>query len=85
MQAEVKSPDIAQRGFLLGTAFAVFYAVVGIALRALTGSLASGLMSVLALVPVILVVLLLTARCLVHETEIGRRLRAESAGEPVTV
>jgi hypothetical protein len=38
---------------------AAFYAVVGIALSALTGSLAAGLMSLLALVPVILVVLLL--------------------------
>jgi MFS family permease len=72
------------------SAFALVCVVVGAGagpywvgkLSVLTGSLASGLMSILALVPVILGVLLLTARRLVHETEPGRRARAEAAGEP---
>jgi len=72
------------------SAFALVCVVVGAGagpywvgkLSALTGSLAFGLMSVLSLVPVILVVLLLTARRLVHETELGRRKRAASFGEP---
>jgi len=72
------------------SAFALVCVVVGAGagpywvgkLSVLTGSLALGLMSILVLVPVILVVLLLTARRLVHETAIGRRRRAEAAGEP---
>jgi hypothetical protein len=72
------------------SAFALVCVVVGAGagpywvgkLSALTGSLAYGLTSILALVPVILVVLLLTARRLLHETELGRRKRAESFGEP---
>jgi len=72
------------------SAFALVCVVVGAGagpywvgkLSALTGSLALGLMSILLLAPVILVVLLLTAKRLVHETEIGRRQRAEAAGEP---
>jgi len=72
------------------SAFALVCVVVGAGagpywvgkLSALTGSLALGLMSILLLVPVILAVLMLTARRLLHETERGRRERAEAAGEP---
>jgi hypothetical protein len=47
----------------------------------LTGSLATGIVSVLGLIPVIVVVLLLAARRLPHETLDGRRARAEAAGK----
>jgi hypothetical protein len=50
-------------------------------LSALTSSLTTGLFSILALVAVIVPVLLLTARRLRHETESGRRARAEVYGE----
>ena len=50
----------------------------------LTGSLAHGLMSVQLLLPVASVLLLLTARRLKSETPLGRRARAESAGEPAS-
>ena len=72
------------------SAFALVLVVVGAGagpywvgkLSVLTGSLAMGLMSILALVPIIVSVLLLTARRLRHETESGRRARAEAYGEP---
>jgi MFS family permease len=47
----------------------------------LTGSLGAGMMSIQALTPVAIVILLLTARRLKGETEAGRRARAEAAGE----
>ncbi|CAN7314725.1 MFS transporter [Phenylobacterium sp. LjRoot225] len=47
----------------------------------LTGSLATGMLSIQALSPIAIIVLLLTARRLKGETEAGRRTRAEAAGE----
>jgi MFS family permease len=72
------------------SAFALVCVIVGAGagpywvgkISAITGSLATGLLSILLLVPVIVVVLLLTARRLRHETENGRRARAEAYGEP---
>jgi MFS family permease len=72
------------------SAFALVCVIVGAGagpywvgkLSAITGSLATGLLSILLLVPVIVVVLSLTARRLRHETESGRRTRAEAYGEP---
>jgi MFS family permease len=49
-----------------------------------TGSLAHGLLSVQLLLPFAVVLLLLTARRLKSETLLGRRARAESAGEPAS-
>ncbi|TAL03059.1 MAG: MFS transporter [Rhodospirillaceae bacterium] len=48
---------------------------------ALTGSLATGLLSIQALTPIAVIVLLFTARRLPRETLVGRRARAEAAGE----
>ena len=50
----------------------------------LTGSLAHGILSVQLLLPVATVLLILTARRLKSETPMGRRARAESAGEPAS-
>ena len=47
----------------------------------LTGSLATGMLSMQALTPIAIIVLLLTARRLKGESEAGRRARAEAAGE----
>jgi MFS family permease len=47
----------------------------------LTGSLATGMLSIQALTPIAIVILLLTARRLKGESEAGRRARAEAAGE----
>lgn len=47
----------------------------------LSGSLATGILSIQALTPVAIVVLLLTARRLKTESDAGRRARAEAAGE----
>ena len=45
-------------------------------LAALTGSLATGMLSIQALTPIAIIVLLLTARRLKGESEQGRRARA---------
>jgi MFS family permease len=47
----------------------------------LTGSLATGMLSIQALTPLAVIVLLLAARRLKGETEAGRRARAQAAGE----
>jgi MFS family permease len=47
----------------------------------LTGSLATGMLSIQTLTPITIIVLLLTARRLKGESEAGRRARAEAAGE----
>ena len=47
----------------------------------LTGSLATGMLSIQALTPIAIIVLLLTARRLKGESEAGRRARAEAVGE----
>lgn len=50
---------------------------------ALTGSLTTGLLSLMPLVPIALVLLWLCARRLADQTPEARRARAEEAGEPV--
>jgi MFS family permease len=72
------------------SAFALVCVIVGAGggpywvgkLSAITGSLATGMLSILALVPIVVIVLLLTARRMRHETADGRRARAEAFGEP---
>lgn len=51
-------------------------------ISAVTGSLTTGLLSMMPLVPVALVLLWLCAQRLRHETPEARRARAEAAGEP---
>ena len=71
------------------SAFALVCVIVGAGagpywvgkLSAITGSLASGMLSILALVPIVVIVLLFTARRLQHETASDRRARAEGYGE----
>lgn len=72
------------------SAFALVCVIVGAGagpywvgkISALTGSLATGMMSILLLVPIIVLVLLFTARRLQYESASGRRARAEAYGEP---
>ncbi len=49
---------------------------------AITGSLTTGLLSMMTLAPIALLLLWLAARRLPHETAAARRARAEAAGEP---
>jgi hypothetical protein len=50
----------------------------------LTGSLATGMLSILVMAPVSVVILLMVAGRLRRETPAGRIARAEAAGEPVS-
>ena len=52
-------------------------------ISALTGSLTTGMLSLLALVPLALTLLGIAAHRLPFETPEARRARAEAAGEPV--
>ncbi len=52
-------------------------------ISAMSGSLTTGLYSLLAFVPIALLLLVMAARRLQHETPEGRQARARAAGEPV--